>query len=248
MGAHCNEPYACPLQEQCRAAAGVQDRAPPTEEFKCDVEGVRQFLGQLIYPLYLLDFETFMRAIPPFDEWRPYMQTPFQFSLHVVERLDDEPVHHSWLWDGIGDPRILMLERLRSLIGDHGSVLAYWKSFEELRLKESAAVFPEYSAWVQGLMPRMLDVIVPFKSRAVRHPAQEGSNSLKAVLPALIGIGYNDLEIQDGGTASAEFLRITYGEATAEERAKVRRDLEAYCGLDTMAMLHILRKLVCLAG
>lgn len=249
MGPHCTCPYDCPLMSECQAAvAGRNEAAPLTGEMTHNPEAIRDFLGQLVYPLYLLDFETFMRAIPQLDGAWPYLKMPFQFSLHVVERLDADPVHHSWLWDGVGDPRAVMLATLGKLIGDRGSVLAYFKSFEEGRLNESAAAFPEYANWVRSLMPRMVDLIVPFRSRAVRHPAQHGSNSLKAVLPALTGAGYEDLEIQDGGTASADFVRITCGDATDDERAQVRRNLEAYCGRDTIAMLYLLRKLATLAG
>ena len=64
--------------------------------------------------------------------------------------------------------------------------------------------------------------------------------------PALTGRGYERLAIQEGGTASLEFLRVTHGDAVAEERQRVRRQLEEYCGLDTMGMIWIvdaLRKL-----
>ena len=253
MGSHCSNPYGCPLIGQCQAEATKaveQNSSPaaPTGELEYNAEGIRNFLNQLVYPLYLLDFETFMRAIPPFDESWPYMKTPFQFSLHIVERLDAEPAHHSWLWDGSGDPRSLMLVKLRELIGDRGSVLAYFKSFEEGRIRESSNAFPEHLAWVQSLMPRMVDLIVPFRSHIVSHPAQNGSNSLKAVLPAITGTGYEDLEIQEGGTASAEFLRCIYGNLTAEENAKIRRNLEEYCGQDTGGMVEIISKLFEIIG
>ena len=57
---------------------------------------------------------------------------------------------------------------------------------------------------------------------------------MKAVLPALTGKGYESLAIQEGGAASREFLRVTYGQVTDAERRRVRRDLEEYCGLDTL--------------
>jgi hypothetical protein len=247
VGPHCYAPYTCPLLNQCQLSVEEQNTISPSGgELTYNADGIRNFLGQLVYPLYLLDFETFMRAIPPYDESWPYMKIPFQFSLHVVEKLDAEPIHHSWLWDGTGDPRPLMLSELKNLIGDKGSVMAYFKSFEEGRLNESADAFPEYAAWVEILMPRMVDLIVPFRSHAVCHTAQNGSNSLKAVLPAITGNGYKDLAIQDGNTASAEFVRVTYGDVTDEERTLVRHNLEAYCGLDTIGMLYILRKLASL--
>jgi hypothetical protein len=39
--------------------------------------------------------------------------------------------------------------------------------------------------------------------------------SLKAVLPALTGRGYQDLQIQNGTTASFEFLRIAFTNLSA---------------------------------
>ena len=249
MGSQCSYPYPCLLLPQCSEAAGKENFvAPPAGEMEYDAEGIRKFLANLVYPLYLLDFETFMRAIPQFDGSWPYMQTPFQFSLQVVECLNSKPVSHSWLWDGVGDPRSFMLSRLRELIADSGSVMTYNKCFEEGRLNQSAAAFPEHKVFVQGLMPRMVDLIVPFRSKIIRHPAQNGSNSLKAVLPALTGAGYEDLEIQDGNTASAEFLRSNSGDLPADERSDIRIRLEKYCDRDTMGMLHILQRLASLAG
>lgn len=62
---------------------------------------------------------------------------------------------------------------------------------------------------------------------------------MKAVLPALTGNGYENLAIQEGGAASREFLRVTYGQVTAAKRRRVRHDLEEYCGLDTLGMIQI---------
>ena len=50
-----------------------------------DKDGIREFLSQLKYPLYFLDFETFGTAIPLFDDVKPYEQIPFQFSLHIAK-------------------------------------------------------------------------------------------------------------------------------------------------------------------
>jgi hypothetical protein len=58
-----------------------------------------------------------------------------------------------------------------------------------------------------------------------------------------IGKGYEHLTIQEGGTASREFLRVTYGQVPAAERRRVRRDLEEYCSLDTLGMVQIVDQL-----
>ena len=66
---------------------------------------------------------------------------------------------------------------------------------------------------------------------------------MKAVLPALTGTGYENMAIQEGNAASREFLRVTYGDVTAAERRRVRRDLEEYCALDTLGMVQIVERL-----
>ena len=66
---------------------------------------------------------------------------------------------------------------------------------------------------------------------------------MKAVLPALVGDSYDGLEIQEGGTASLEFCRVTFGSVSAAEKARVRRNLEVYCSQDTMGMVKIVRAL-----
>jgi len=56
------------------------------------------------------------------------------------------------------------------------------------------------------------------------------------------------LAIQEGGTASLEFLRITLGEVSEVERQRVRRQLEEYCGQDTEGMIWIVDTLRALVG
>jgi hypothetical protein len=89
----------------------------------------------------------------------------------------------------------------------------------------------------------MVDLLVPFRNFDYYHPDQKGSASLKAVLPAITGRGYEDLDINDGQVASINFLAATYGDMPEEERVKVMSDLEQYCGRDTEGMIWIVDKL-----
>jgi hypothetical protein len=68
-------------------------------------EAIRAFLSTLSWPLYFLDFETFKEAIPPFDGLRPFMQTPFQYSLHIQEASSAMPKHLEFLAKAGVDPR-----------------------------------------------------------------------------------------------------------------------------------------------
>ncbi|PYJ85999.1 MAG: hypothetical protein DME22_06915 [Verrucomicrobia bacterium] len=136
------------------------------------------------------------------------------------------------------------MRRLRDALPVEGSVVAYNAPFELGRLKECCAAMPEFRSWVKKVKRRVVDLLLPFRRFRYYHAKQNGSASMKAVLPALTGKGYNHLAIQDGGTASLEFLRVTYDrDVPVEDRANVRMQLEEYCGQDTFGMLWIVEAL-----
>ncbi len=214
-----------------------------------DKDEVAKFLKTLQYPLWHMDFETLFEAIPRFDGIRPYQQVTFQFSVHLQKSPGAKPEHFEFLHKASDDPRPAFLKALKACIGPEATVLAYNMSFEKGRIKELGEAFPEYADWCGDVIARMEDLIVPFRSFLYHHPAQHGSASLKKVLPALVGKGYEGMTIADGGQATTEYARVTYGEGVAPaDRAKVYADLEAYCGQDTKAMVDILEKIIVLAG
>lgn len=221
----------------------IQRRAAVTQKAHIDRDAVTNFLSGLEYPLHFLDFESFMTAIPLFDDVRPYQQLPFQFSLHIEQAPGSEPVHYGFLADHATDPRRTFVDRLMAVLGDAGSIIVYNSAFEKTRLRECCECFPEISDWLHGIERRIVDLLLPFRAFAYYHPAQRGSASIKAVLPALCGEGYDELEIGDGGTASREFVRVTFQDVPAQERQRVRLHLERYCALDTRAMILIVNML-----
>jgi hypothetical protein len=221
----------------------IQVTALRSAKAHVDKGGIRDFLDQLKYPVYYLDFETFGTAIPLFDDVKPYEQIPFQFSLHIVEAEGRKPKHKSFLAEGASDPRPEILKRLKKLLGSEGSIVAYNAPFEKDKLSKACAIFKEYAKWYEGIEHRFVDLLVPFKSFYYYHPDQCGSASIKAVLPALTGKSYKGLEIVEGGIASLEYLRVTFGNVDEKDRQKVRRDLETYCALDTEGMTLIVEKL-----
>lgn len=206
-------------------------------------EGIRSFLETLEYPLYYLDFETMGTAIPLFDDVKPYQQIPFQFSLHIQESHKGKIEHISYLAEGREDPRPELLKLLKKYIGNNGSIIAYNASFEKGRLKELAEVFSSYREWNQKIQDRIIDLLDPFKAFYYYHYKQEGSASLKSVLPVLTGKGYEGMAIADGGTASYEYLRVTFSDVDTLDRQRVREQLEKYCGQDTLGMVWIVEKL-----
>jgi hypothetical protein len=136
------------------------------------------------------------------------------------------------------------MEKLVADLGSQGSIVTFNASFEKARLRECCEVMPEYASWYENIKERFVDLLVPFRAFSYYHPAQKGSASIKAVLPALTGQTYDELNIQDGVSAGAEFYRVYYGETSDEERALVRENLLQYCALDTLAMHWIHESLV----
>jgi hypothetical protein len=221
----------------------IQRQAVVTGKPHIDKATIAAFFKRLKYPLGYLDFETFAPAIPMFEGDGPFEQVPFQFSLHIESAPGATLEHIMFLADGTGDPRRVFMERLQAALGDHGSVIVYNATFEKGVLSRCAALHPDFAPWVDSVKHRIVDLLVPFKSFRLYHPQQRGSASIKAVLPAFTARGYDELEIQEGGSASMEYVRVNFGEVAEAERQRVRRQLEEYCGLDTEGMVWLVAAL-----
>jgi hypothetical protein len=227
-------PEDIPLSRQQQ----IQKECVMTGNVHVEKEEIRQFLSRLEYPLYYLDFETFGPAIPVFDGTRPYQDIPFQFSLHIVESEGAEPVHHSFLAEGTDDPRPQILRELQRLLGSEGSIIAYNAGFEEGVLRQLIEAF-----WLEGVLTRMVDLLYPFTNFHYYHASQKDTASLKKVLPAVTGKGYEEMGIGAGMDASIAYGRVMYGNATEEEIAEVRADLVKYCKMDTEGMIWVVDRL-----
>jgi hypothetical protein len=193
--------------------------------------------------LYYLDFETINPGIPKYQGTRPYQQVLFQYSLLINQTEDSELQHKEYLANPNKDPRIGFIEQLISDCGDSGDILVYNIGFERGRLNELIEQFPEHKAPLQCIIERLKDLMIPFQNKWYYTPEMRGSYSIKSVLPALIPeLSYNDLNINDGGTASSTFQSMINGSFKGDELS-TRKDLLEYCKLDTYAMVKIIEKL-----
>ncbi len=215
-----------PLDFRGSPAQAVQIKALTTGRPFVKKASIRDFLARLVYPLYYLDFETFATAIPLFDRVRPYQQIPFQFSLHVVNEAGQAPEHHGFIADGKKDPRPEILGNLKALLGSKGSIVSYNAAFEKNVLKQSSQAYLEFTPFWESIGKRFVDLLAPFRSFSYYNPSQGSSASMKEVLPALTGKSYEWMEIAEGGKASREYLRVTFGDVPDEEKVKVRNQLE----------------------
>jgi hypothetical protein len=199
-------------------------------------------------PVAFLDFETVGLAIPVWDGCHPYDQVPVQFSAHVPDERGTLRAH-DWLAEGPGDPRAALAERLLAACAGARAVVTYG-SFDRDRLRELAAALPHLAARLEALAARVVDLLPVVRNHAY-HPDFGGSFSLKRVLPALVPeMSYRGLAIAEGETASLELGRLLFhgDEMEAEERARLRADLLAYCQQDTWGLVRLLERLRGLAG
>lgn len=209
-----------------------------------DKKKINEFVNDLQYPLYFMDFETFKTAIPIFDKTRPYQALVFQYSLHILPNNNCQLQHKEYLAEVDGsDPRNFFIEKLINDCGKKGDILVYNIGFERGKLNELAVAFPNYSISIHKIIRRLKDLMVPFQQRWYYTPAMLGSYSIKKVLPAMVPeLSYDDLNIGEGGVASDTFSAILTGEFKGDVK-QTRKDLLEYCKMDTLAMVEILKKL-----
>lgn len=211
-----------------------------------DREAIEQFMKQLTYPLYFLDFESFAPSVPLYDDSKPYQQIVFQYSLHYLESEDGALQHKEFLAEPEGDPRRALAEQLCRDIPLDACITAYNKSFERTRIKGLAELYPDLHDHLMNMYDHIVDLMLPFRNRWYYSKAMQGSFSIKYVLPALYPddpeLNYANLEgIHKGDEASAAFAAMA--EMTPDEREKTRKELLKYCGLDTYAMVKVWEKL-----
>lgn len=166
-----------------------------------DPDGLNAALSQLKYPIHFIDFETTRCALPFHKGEPPYGNVAFQFSHHLAKA--DGSVSHASEWicleRGVQPNERFALALHAALGHDDGGILHY-AAHERTVLADIASALElqgdrpsslELASWIRSILPasgstgRMVDM----KDLLVRHyyhPLARGSNSLKAVLPAII--------------------------------------------------------------
>ena len=204
-----------------------------------DVSATSQILNAQIKPAYFLDFETINLAVPIWKGIRPYEQVPFQFSLHVI-REDNSIEHIEYLGVSGRDPSREFAEKLVEACGQHGPVYVYNAGFEGSKIKTLASRFADLAIRLNSIVCRLFDLL-PIAKEHYYHPSQQGSWSIKKVLPALVPeLDYANLEgVQDGGMAMDAFAEAIHPETSQERKQLLHQQLLAYCHQDTWAMVKI---------
>lgn len=214
-------------------------RCTLNNEVYFDPQGAATDLVPYPLPGYFLDFETVQFAVPIWKGTRPYQQLPFQFSMHYL--LPTGELEHREFLDLSGnDPSKAFAEALIEACGQQGPVFVYNAAFETTRIKELAARFSEIEAPLFAIKERIVDLLRVAEARYY-HPCQQGSWSIKKLLPAIAPeMRHDQLDgVQDGGMAMEAFKEAISGSCAPERKVEVERQLRNYCRLDTLAMVRV---------
>ena len=190
-------------------------------------------------PAYFLDFETIQFAVPIWKGTRPYQQNTFQYSLHTLDASGQ--LDHTAFLDLTGnDPSEAFTQAVVAACGQSGPVYVYSAAFETARISELATRYPQFSAALLAINARVVDLL-PIARERYYHPSQQGSWSIKKVLPAVVpGLRYDALDgVQDGGMAMGAFIEAIHPDTSAERKSLIEQQLLAYCKLDTYAMVRL---------
>jgi len=210
--------------------AGIAERLP----------GARDFVKELGYPRFYLDFETIGPPVPIWPGTRPYQTLPIQWSCHV-ERGPGAMEHAEFL-DLSGQPPMRALaEAMIEALESDGAVLMY-TTYERGVILGLADMFPDLAPALEAIVERLVD-LHPVTRANYYHPDMLGSWSIKAVLPTIApDMDYAGLEgIHEGTEASAAYLEAIDPETPGQRREAIRKQLLTYCRHDTEAMVRLVQ-------
>lgn len=216
-----------------------------------DKESIKKELSLWKKPLYYLDFETMAPAIPRFEGVSPFQHIPFQFSaVCIFDEIGNSKdigffqgqniTEEHYLHMDASDPRYELSKKLVEFIGDEGNIVAYYKQFESLRLKELAKLFPDLREALLSIESRLVDPL-PLLREYVCFEEFGSSWSMKSVAPVLLGEkwNYSHLEVQDGLMAQNTFERMIGLDAKDSKRDILKKNLVTYCSQDTYCLAGV---------
>ncbi len=237
-----------PVKNNFNGNVNIHINAVKTDEEKVDKDAISKFLNKVNYPLFFMDFETFMPAVPIYNNTKPYQHIPFQYSLHYKQSKDAELQHFSFLGEQGSDPRKSFIQNLLKHTETEGTILVYDALMERNILNGLKNDFPEYAAEIDFRLKRIVDLMVPFQEKNYYHPAMKNSFSIKNLLHALVpDLSYSDLTISSGSIAMTAFEHLQT-EMDMFKILEVRDQLLEYCKLDTLSMVKIFEKLEMVVG
>jgi hypothetical protein len=166
-----------------------------------DTDGLKEEMAKWKFPLHFIDFETSRSALPFYKGLRPYEQIAFQFSHHKVEMGADgeyKVTHQSQYINAEKGffPNFEFVRQLKKAVGDEGTIFRYWTHentvLNDIRVqleKSSEADKDELIEFIMSITDEAERSMVDIAKSVLKYyynPMMKGSNSIKAVLPAIL--------------------------------------------------------------
>ncbi len=231
-----------PLNFKLSTMQQVQVESVRKEKVLINKSSIKSTLNKLQYPLHFIDYETFPAAIPKLDHMGPHQHLVFQVSVHTMQK-DGDLTHFEWLGTKIEQPED-MLKQMQNFTGLTGTFISWNAPFEMSRNKDLLEWVPKFKIYLNYMNAHMFDLMTIFKTDYVDFRFH-GSTSIKKVLPVLCPqFSYSDLEVQDGTMALDIWGRMVSDPDFGGDRDTTRKNLLAYCKLDSLAMVEIYRVLI----
>ena len=204
-----------------------------------DSAKIKEELSAWKFPLVYLDFETINPAVPKFPGTSPFMQVPFQFSVHVQDSPESKLRHYEFLHDQNSDPRAALIPELLGACGEKGSVVAYFGKFEAGRIQDLEDFAPEFKTRLEAVRNRIVDPL-PIIRESVYFAEFRDSYSIKSVGPAILGaeFSYENMAVGDGGAAQRAYEALIH-EKNPTRKEQLRLALLDYCKKDTLVMVEL---------
>jgi hypothetical protein len=132
-----------------------------------------------------------------------------------------------------------LAESLIRACGTEGPVFVF-SAFETTQIRGLAKCYPAMRPALLALARRLVDLL-PIAEEHYYHPSQQGSWSIKKLLPAVApDLCYDALPgVKDGGMAMTAYLEASASPTTPERREQIAKELTDYCALDTLAMARV---------
>lgn len=198
-----------PLEQNERQALQIMKVTDNDNSPYLNLVGLKEEMRNWEYPLHFIDFETTMVAIPFNKGRKPYEGVAFQFSHHIVDSGGNIEHKGEYLNTELGIfPNYEFLRALKKeLENDEGTIFKYSPhentflnhihkqilaqkdlladSNELLKFIESITHNTKSAAYTWKGKRDMVDMWDVVKKHYY-HPSMKGSNSIKAVLPAVL--------------------------------------------------------------
>lgn len=205
--------------------------------FFIDHEYMAKEMDRWRFPLHFIDFETSTSALPFHIGMNPYESVAFQFSHHTLEKDGSLKHANEFLLAEAGQfPNYEFARALQSALSENDGTVFMWSSHEntiishiikQLKTRSDAPQDKaELISFLETLIKDGSRAMVDLKIIAQKgyfHPSTNGSNSIKRVLPAVLGSSAflrerysKPIYGADNGIASKNFRDMIWWEKDAQ--------------------------------